>query len=63
MLNLLFFSIGLVIVSYGIYINTKTQVNLRKQLIKKYLGFYVAGIILVKFMLIPVFSLIKSLIS
>jgi len=63
MLNLLFFSIGLVIVSYGIYINTKTQVNLRKQLMKKYLGFYVVGIILVKFMLIPVFSLIKSLIS
>jgi len=60
MLNLLFFSIGLGIVSYGIYINTKTQVNLRKQLMKKYLAFYIAGIIIVKFMLIPIFSLIKS---
>jgi len=60
MLNILFFSIGLGIVSYGIYINTKTQVNLRKQLMKKYLGFYIGGIAFIKFILIPIFSLIKN---
>ena len=60
MLNLLFFSIGLGIVSYGIYINTKTQVNLRKKLMKKYLGFYIGGIAFIKFILIPIFSLIKN---
>ena len=60
MLNLIFFSIGLGILSYGIYINTKTQVNLRKQLMKKYLGFYIAGIVFIKFILIPIFSLIKN---
>ena len=60
MFNLLFFSIGLGIVIYGVYVNTRTQVNLRKQLMKKYLGFYITGVIFIKFILIPIFSLIKS---
>ena len=60
MLNLIFFSIGLGIVSYGIYINTKTQVNLRRKLMKRYLGFYVGSIIFIKLLLIPLFSLIKN---
>ena len=60
MLNLIFFSIGLGILSYGIYINTKTQVNLRRKLMKRYLGFYVGSIIFIKLLLISLFSLIKN---
>ena len=60
MTHLLFFAGGLGIVAYGVYVNTKSDIQLRKQLMKKYISVYIISVAICKFMIIPIFSLIKS---
>lgn len=60
MTHLLFFTGGLGMVIYGVYVNTKSDIQLRKQLMKKYVLMYVISVAVWKFMIIPIFSLIKG---
>lgn len=57
------FSVGLGMVIYGVFQNTKSQVHLRKELLKKYILIYIIGVITCNYLLIPLFTLIKYLIK
>jgi len=63
MYHVIAFSVGLGMVTYGVFQNTKSQIHLRKQLLKKYILIYLLGVITCNYLLIPLFSLIKHLIG
>lgn len=52
--------LGLGLVIYGVFANTKSQTHLRKKLLKKYLIMYALLIISANFFIIPFFSLLKK---
>lgn len=54
------FLIGLGLVTFGIYVNTKTQTHLRKNMLKKYIIIYLIMVIMANFIIIPIFSLLKN---
>lgn len=53
------FLIGLGLVAFGVYTNTKTQLHLRKLMLKKYILIYLGMVAIANFVIIPIFTLIK----
>jgi len=60
MFHLIAFVGGLGIVVYGVLVNTKSQVSLRKKLLKKYILMYLITIAIFNFAIIPIMSLLKN---
>ena len=60
MTHLLFFTGGLGMVIYGVYINTKSDIQLRKQLMKKYVLMYIISVAICNMVIYPIFLWIKG---
>jgi hypothetical protein len=58
--HIIAFGLGLGLVIYGVYNNTKSQIQLRKQMLKKYIILYLIMVVFCNFVVIPIFSLIKN---